>query len=38
MSNSKQIVYVDMDGVVVHFPESIDDVAAEIREQCREWW
>ena len=34
---SKQIVYVDMDGVVVHFPESIEEVASEIREQCREW-
>ena len=34
---SKQIVYVDMDGVVVHFPESIDDLALEIREVCRQW-
>ena len=32
-----EIVYVDMDGVLVDFPESIDDVHHSIREQCRDW-
>jgi 5'(3')-deoxyribonucleotidase len=35
--DGKIIVYVDMDGVLVEFPETIDDVDESIREQCREW-
>ena len=33
----KKIVYIDMDGVLVEFPETIDDVDESIREQCIEW-
>jgi len=35
--DGKIIVYVDMDGVLVEFPETIDGVDESIREQCREW-
>ena len=31
------IVYVDMDGVLVEFPESLDDVHPSIINTCRAW-
>ena len=34
---SKEIVYVDMDGVLVDFPSSINDVVPSLREKCRSW-
>ena len=33
----KPIVYVDMDGVLVNFPESIIDVHISIQEECGKW-
>ena len=34
---TKPILYIDMDGVVVDFPEVIDEVPFEIREKCIDW-
>ena len=34
---TKQIVYIDMDGVLVEFPQTIDEIDESIREQCRAW-
>ena len=34
---SKEILYVDMDGVLVDFPSSINDVVPSLREKCRSW-
>ncbi len=34
---NKPILYLDMDGVVVDFPESIEDVHPSIRDNCRNW-
>jgi len=33
----RAIVYVDMDGVLVDFPCSIDDIHPSIREKCIAW-
>lgn len=33
----KPILYIDMDGVVVEFPETIDKVPIAIRDKCAEW-
>ena len=34
---NKPILYLDMDGVVVDFPETIEEIDQSIREKCREW-
>ena len=34
---NKPILYLDMDGVVVDFPETIEEIDQAIREKCREW-
>ncbi|HIL65722.1 MAG TPA: hypothetical protein EYG33_06110 [Candidatus Poseidoniales archaeon] len=34
---TKEIVYLDMDGVLVEFPQTIDEIDESIREQCRVW-
>ena len=34
---TKPILYLDMDGVVVDFPETIEEIDQYIREKCREW-
>ena len=33
----KPILYIDMDGVVVDFPEVEEEIPAVIREKCIEW-
>jgi 5'(3')-deoxyribonucleotidase len=33
----REIVYVDMDGVLVDFPNSIDHIQPSIRENCIAW-
>jgi 5'-nucleotidase len=33
----REIVYVDMDGVLVDFPPTVDDLHPSIREKCLEW-
>ena len=33
----KPILYIDMDGVIVDFPETIEEVPIEIRDKCAEW-
>jgi 5'(3')-deoxyribonucleotidase len=33
----KQILYVDMDGVIVEFPQTIEEIDPSIREKCRKW-
>ena len=39
MSNdhTKKLVYVDMDGVLVRFPQTLDEIDSSIREECRSW-
>ena len=37
MSEEKEIVYVDMDGVLADFPEDIDDVHSSIKQECKIW-
>ena len=32
-----EIVYVDMDGVLVDFPEQIESVHPSIRDECKRW-
>ena len=34
---TKPILYLDMDGVVVDFPETIEEIDQSIRVECREW-
>ena len=33
----KPILYIDMDGVVIDFPEVEEEIPAVIREKCIEW-
>ena len=33
----KPILYVDMDGVLVDFPEDQSDIDISIRDECIEW-
>ena len=33
----KKIVYVDMDGVLVQFPSSLEEVDPWIRQECENW-
>lgn len=35
---AKEIVYVDMDGVVVDFPYDVNDVDPSIRQECIKAW
>ena len=30
-------IFIDMDGVLVDFPSSINDVVPSLREKCRSW-
>ena len=34
---NKKIIYVDLDGVIVNFPERIEDVDSSIRDDCINW-
>ena len=31
------IVYVDLDGVLVKFPENLDEIDISISDECRQW-
>jgi len=33
----KEVVYVDMDGVLVDFPSSVDQIVPSVREKCEAW-
>jgi 5'(3')-deoxyribonucleotidase len=33
----KEIIYIDMDGVIVDFPSTIEEVSTSIRESCVIW-
>ena len=34
---SKPILYIDMDGVIVDFPETISEVPLSLRDECSRW-
>lgn len=34
---SRAVVYVDLDGVLAEFPESLSDVDPSIADSCRQW-
>jgi len=34
---SKPVLYIDMDGVIVDFPETINEVPLSIRDECSRW-
>ncbi len=33
----KEVVYVDMDGVLVEFPPSVDHIVPSLRDECKAW-